>query len=125
MIHGLCGFARLNSPCMKDRRCSMFYPKKFVSRTSFDESGYPIYQRRDLGVTVTKNDVQLDNRSVFPYNPTLIMKYQAHINIQYCNRSNCITYLFKYKTKCVDRVTASLHVGDEECVDEIQQYYDC
>lgn len=125
MIHGPCGFARPNSPCMKDRRCSKFYPKKFVARTSFDESGYPIYRRRDLGVTVMKNDIQLDNRSVVPYNPKLIMKYQAHINIEYCNRSNCIKYLFKYITKGVDRVTASLHTGDEDCVDEIQQYYDC
>jgi hypothetical protein len=125
MIHGPCGFARLNSPCMKDHRCSKFYPKKFVSRTSFDESRYPIYRRRDLRVTVTKNDVQLDNRSVVPYNPTVIMKYQAHINIEYCNRSNCIKYLLKYITKGVDRATASLHVGDEECVDEIHQYYDC
>ena len=119
MIHGPCGFARPNSPCMKDRRCSKFYPKKFVNRTSFDESGYPIYRRRDLGVKVTNNNIQLDNHSVVPYNPTLIMKYQAHVNIEYCNRSNYIKYLFKYITKGVDRVTASLQIANEDCVDEI------
>jgi hypothetical protein len=53
------------------------------------------------------------------------MKYQAHVNIEYCNKSNCIKYLFKYINKGVDRVTATLQKCDEECVDEIQQYYDC
>jgi len=125
MVHGPCGYARPNSPCMKDRRCSKFYPKKFVSRTSFDESGYPIYRRCDLGIVAMKNDVQLDNRSVVPYNPTLIMKYQAHVNIEFCNRSNCIKYLFKYITKGVDRVTAAVEGGGQGDVDEIQQYYDC
>ncbi|XP_045829948.1 uncharacterized protein LOC123921446 isoform X3 [Trifolium pratense] len=125
MIHGPCGIARPSSPCMRNRSCSKFYPKKFVDRTTFDESGYPVYRRRDLGVTVLKKDVQLDNRSVVPYNPSLIMKYQAHVNIEFCNKSNCIKYLFKYITKGVDRVTATLQVGDEEVVDEIQQYYDC
>lgn len=125
MIHGPCGFARPNSPCMKDRRCTKFYPKKFVSRTSFDERGYPVYRRRDLGYKVLKKDVELDNRSVVPYNPMLIMKHNAHINIEYCNKSNCIKYMLKYITKGVDRVTATLKMNDEECVDEIQQYHDC
>jgi hypothetical protein len=53
------------------------------------------------------------------------MKYQAHVNIEYCNKSNCIKYLFKYIHKGVDRVTATLRSSDDEIVDEIQQYYDC
>jgi hypothetical protein len=84
---------------MKDRKCSKFYPKKFVARTSFDPTGYPVYRRRDSGVTVLKKDALLDNRSVVPYNPKLIMKYQAHVNIEYCNKSNSIKYLFKYINK--------------------------
>jgi hypothetical protein len=125
MIHGPCGTTVKYSPCMKDKRCSKYFPKKFVHKTSFDEGGYPIYRRRDLGVTVLKKKVLLDNRSVVPYNPMLIMKYQAHVNIEICNKSNCIKYLFKYITKGVDRVTASLEFGDEENVDEIKQFYDC
>jgi hypothetical protein len=110
---------------MKDHCCSKFYPKKFVNHTSFDPNGYPVYRRRNMGFTVTKKEKVLDNRSVVPYNPKLIMKYQAHVNIEYCNKSNCIKYLFKYINKGVDRVTATLQKCDEECVDEIQQYYDC
>ncbi|MCH79877.1 helicase-like protein, partial [Trifolium medium] len=125
MIHGPCGSGFLSSPCMKDKRCSKFYPKKFVSRTTFDDRGYPIYRRRDFGVTVLKKGVLLDNRSVVPYNPSLIMKYQAHVNIEFCNKSNCIKYLFKYITKGVDRVTAALELDGEEIVDEIKQFYDC
>jgi hypothetical protein len=86
MIHRPCDFARPNSPCMKDRCCSKFYPKKFVSRTSFDERGYHVYQRRDLGYKVVKKHVELNNCNVVPYNPTLIMRYNAHVNTEYCNR---------------------------------------
>jgi hypothetical protein len=125
MIHGPCGSGLDGSPCMKEFRCSKFYPKKFVSCTTFDPSGYPIYRCRDFGATVTKKEAVLDNRSVVPYNPKLIMKYQAHVNIEYCNKSNCIKYLFKYINKGVDRVTATLQKSDDECVDEIKQYYDC
>jgi hypothetical protein len=64
--------------------------------------------------------LQLDNQSVAPYNPKLLMKYHAHINIEYCNESNCIKYLFKYITKGVDRVIASLQPDHDERVDNIK-----
>jgi hypothetical protein len=125
MIHGSCGSSYTGSPCMKNNNCSKFYPKKFVTRTIFDANGYPVYRRRDYGHTVTKREVVLDNRSVVPYNPKLLMKYQAHVNIEFCNKSNCIKYLFKYINKGVDRVTTALETTDDECADEIKQYYDC
>ncbi|XP_057417333.1 uncharacterized protein LOC130711645 [Lotus japonicus] len=130
MVHGPCGSSRKNSPCMVNGRCSKFFPKKYVDKTSFDIDGYPTYRRRNTGVFVERRDVQLDNGYVVPYNAKLLMKYQAHINIEYCKKSNCIKYLFKYINKGVDRVTVSMK---NECnegqnvpeVDEIQQYYDC
>ncbi|XP_057444054.1 uncharacterized protein LOC130736228 [Lotus japonicus] len=130
MVHGPCGSSRKNSLCMVNGRCSKFFPKKYVDKTSFDIDGYPTYRRRNTGVFVERRDVQLDNGYVVPYNAKLLMKYQAHINIEYCNKSNCIKYLFKYINKGVDRVTVSMK---NECnegqnvpeVDEIQQYYDC
>ncbi|XP_057426450.1 uncharacterized protein LOC130719869 [Lotus japonicus] len=130
MVHGPCGGGRKNSPCMVNGRCSKFFPKKYVEKTSFDIDGYPIYRRRNTGVSVERRGVQLDNGYVVPYNAKLLMKYQAHINIEYCNKSNCIKYLFKYINKGVDRVTVSMtnkaDLGEKEVnIDEIQQYYDC
>ncbi|XP_057747773.1 uncharacterized protein LOC130966969 [Arachis stenosperma] len=130
MIHGPYGRLRPSSPCMKDGKCSKFYPKRFVDQTSFDEDGYPIYRRRNMGVTVKINNVDIDNRFVVPYNPQLLMKYQAHINLEFYNKSNINKYLFKYINKGPDRVTATVretyHVGESsQVVDEIKQYYDC
>ncbi|XP_057427107.1 uncharacterized protein LOC130720473 [Lotus japonicus] len=130
MLHGPCGSSRKKSLCMVNGRCSKFFPKKYVEKTSFDIDGYPVYRRRNTGVHFERRGVQLDNGYVVPYNAKLLMKYQAHINIEYCNKSNCIKYLFKYINKGVDRVTVSMtnESGDEQKkvhVDEIQQYYDC
>ena len=130
MIHGPCGLANPKSPCMKNQRCSKFFPKRFVDFTTLDEEGYPIYKRRDSGRIVIKNGVSLDNRFVVPYNPHLLMKYQAHINLEFCNQSRSIKYLFKYINKGHDRVTAALYQSPNEennnqSIDEIKMYYDC
>lgn len=130
MIHGPCGRANPKCPCTKEFKCTKFYPKKHRDDTAIDDDGYPLYKRRDTGVTVNKGGIALDNRSVVPYNPHLLMKYSAHLNVEYCNKSNSIKYLFKYVNKGPDR--ASLQImrdqGDdnnERPIDEIKQYYNC
>ncbi|KAK1347231.1 hypothetical protein POM88_055054 [Heracleum sosnowskyi] len=52
MIHGPCGVEYPKSPCMKDFKCTRHFPKKYCPRTMFDESGFPLYKRRNTGVTV-------------------------------------------------------------------------
>nr|CAD1833415.1 unnamed protein product [Ananas comosus var. bracteatus] len=113
---------------MKDGKCSKYFPKRFNSGTVIDDDGCPIYKRRDYGSIVEKNGILLDNRFVVPYNPLLLIKYQAHINVEWCNQSRSIKYLFKYVNKGHDRVTAAFYQStseSEHLQDEIKMYYDC
>ena len=130
MMHRTCGKANLNSPCMKVNRCSKYFPKKYKLSTTIDDDGYPTYKRRDTGVTVQKSGIKLDNGSVVPYNPFLLMRYQGHINVEYCNKSNAIKYLFKYVNKGPDRSNIEITNGkgvshEKEPIDEIKRFYDC
>jgi hypothetical protein len=102
MMHGPCGPANKNCPCMKDNMCSKIFPKDFQNENTVDDNGFVVYRQRDTGVAVNKNGA-LDNRHVVPYNMALLKKYQAHINVEWCNRTELIKYLFKYVTKGTDR----------------------
>ncbi|KAK2449945.1 ATP-dependent DNA helicase RRM3 [Trifolium repens] len=131
MMHGPCGAGITNSPCYKDGKCSKYYPKKFQQTTIVDQDGYPVYRRRDNGYTIEKNGVPIDNRNVVPHNPQLLLKYHAHINMEWCNQSNSIKYLFKYINKGSDWISAVIVPNDDltspqpYSVDEIKQYIDC
>ncbi|XP_058727157.1 uncharacterized protein LOC131598591 [Vicia villosa] len=109
MIHGPCG----------------------LNQTVVDHDGYPMYRRRETGITVMKKNVVLDNRYVVPYNPFLLKKFQAHINMEWCNQGTSVKYLFKYINKGCDRITATIVDNDTDGnsiirnVDEIKQYLDC
>ena len=133
MMHGPCGADNPSCPCTIKGVCTNFFPKKYSNRTSCDSDGYPVYRRREDGNFVEKSRVRLDNRFVVPYNSYLLKKYQAHINVEWCNQAGSIKYLFKYINKGPDRATTSVQVGDhdneapsnDEIVDEIKEYYDC
>ncbi|XP_073225646.1 uncharacterized protein [Cicer arietinum] len=134
MIHGPCGILNKKSSCMVNGKCGMHYPKRFHDKTSIDEDEYPIYMRQNGGQYILKNGSQLDSQYVVPYNRHLLIKYDAHINVEVCNHSRSIKYLFKYINKGPDRVravisnvenfdnssTSSMHFRDE-----IKVYLDC
>nr|KAJ0198699.1 hypothetical protein LSAT_V11C600336250 [Lactuca sativa] len=129
MIHGPCGAENMNCPCMVDKQCSKNFPKQFCDHSSVDVNGYPLYMRRNNGYFVEKSGVKLDNRNVVPYNKYLLKRYQAHINVEWCNQGSSIKYLFKYINKGPDRATIAVDINadsnHEKVVDEIKDYYDC
>jgi len=43
MMHGPCGVAFPNAPCMENGKCKKKNPRKFQSETVTDVNGYPIY----------------------------------------------------------------------------------
>lgn len=103
MVHDPCGDLKKCCPCMKDGVCSKRYPKSFHAETTIDQSGFLIYRRRDTAHFMVKNDTRLNNRWVVPHNLDQLKKYQAHIYVEWCNKTNLVKYLFKYVTKEHDR----------------------
>ncbi|XP_074327851.1 uncharacterized protein LOC141665769 [Apium graveolens] len=132
MIHGPCGLENLKSPCMRDFRCIRHFPKKYCARTTFDESGFPIYMRRRRGVVVHVRGTDLDNQWVVPYSRDLPVKYQCHMNVEIYCHARSLKYLFKYCLKGHDRATVYLNKkkrcwrGEErdQCEDKINAYFD-
>ena len=43
MMHGPCGQCDTDAPCMRDGKCSKYFPKKFSEHTIVDEQSYPTY----------------------------------------------------------------------------------
>ncbi|CAH9118153.1 unnamed protein product, partial [Cuscuta epithymum] len=130
MMHGPCGRDFKSAPCMVDGKCAKHFPKKWCPETTIDDDGYPMYRRRNTGRKVCKNKTELDNRFVVPHSRYLLMKYGAHMNVEWCNQSRSIKYLFKYINKGRDRVTAGFFQANQvdthqKPLDEIQMYYDC
>jgi hypothetical protein len=116
---------------MKNGVCSKHFPKPFQDETSVDESGFPIYRRRDNGRFIMKNKVRLDNRHVVPYNMALLKIFQAHLNVEWCNKTHVIKYLYKYVTKGPDfsktlfKKIQNPDDTNDDGVDEIQEYREC
>ena len=118
MIHGPCGKANKQSPCMNDGKCSKGFPKDFNPATLQTSDGYPLYKRRDNGLCVEKNGVILDNRWVVPYNPYLCTKYSAHINVEICSTVKAVKYLYKYVYKGHDKIMVGLQKAETSDSDQ-------
>ncbi|KAJ9557184.1 hypothetical protein OSB04_011798 [Centaurea solstitialis] len=84
MMHGPCGHLRPSSPCMEGepRKFCSRYPQQFNDKTAQAENSYPMYRRRNNGITVNVRGNILDNRWVVPYNPKLLMMFNCHINVE-------------------------------------------
>uniref|UniRef100_A0A0A9BWL2 Helitron helicase-like domain-containing protein n=1 Tax=Arundo donax TaxID=35708 RepID=A0A0A9BWL2_ARUDO len=135
MIHGPCGDKNMNCSCMKKGKCSKYYPKNFQEETTFYENGFTLYRRHNTSVYVRRGEHNLDNKWVVPHNLYLIKKYQAHINVEYCNKSKILKYLCKYINKGPDKakiIFEEIKKGKDTPADtktgeinEIKEYLDC
>ncbi|XP_046655037.1 uncharacterized protein LOC124348808 [Daphnia pulicaria] len=123
MIHGPCGAINKNSPCMDEEGCCKKFPKDFNEETMINDNGYPTYKRRNTGVVHRlkrgHTHYEVDNRWVVPYNPWLLLKYDCHINIEYCANMTTVKYIFKYVYKghdCsnIESKTGTHHQAGEE-----------
>ncbi|GKD68890.1 hypothetical protein Tco_1322980 [Tanacetum coccineum] len=107
MMHGPCRQAYPAVACMQNNtRCAKHFPKEYCNRTYTDKDGFVHYRRRDTGVTTMKQNIELENSYVVPYNRQLCTLFYAHINVEYCGWTMLIKYLFKYISKGTDRVVA-------------------
>ncbi|CAN1798059.1 hypothetical protein LINPERHAP1_LOCUS21551, partial [Linum perenne] len=79
------------------------------------EDGFPRYKRSNNGRHILKKGVQLDNRFVVPYNRYLLLRFDAHINVEYCNKSSA-------QPSTLDSTASNLDMGH---VDEIKAFMDC
>ena len=119
MIHGPCGDANRNAPCMDNGSCTKHFPKSFQDETVMDDQGYPKYRRPNDGRSFEVRNVQVDNRWIVPYNPYLSAKYNCHINVEAAVSFASLKYITKYIHKGHDRATLELQQQDE-----IKRYVD-
>ncbi|GBL88271.1 hypothetical protein AVEN_222195-1 [Araneus ventricosus] len=115
----------MNSPCMKDKKCTKRYPTA--------EDGCPRYIRRkpeqgghttviNLWINNKYHEDEIDNRWVAPYSPVLSKMFQAHINVEYSNSVKPIKYIFKYINKGRDMAVVEINNATTGVNDEIARY---
>jgi hypothetical protein len=90
------------------------------------KDSYPVYRRRDDGHVVEVRNAKLDNWWVVPYNPSLLMIYNCHINAEICSSIKAVKYLYKYIYKGPDEASYAVDQSEnrDKVIDEIQQYRD-
>ena len=137
--HMLHGPHTEKSPCLNKNKnvCKKNFPKQFQDQTLFKKNKYPEYKRRNnildnytYHFKRSNKVVPVDNSMVVPYNRFLLMKYNCHINIEYCASVQSIKYIFDYIHKGGDRACCKIKKMTEnedeenEVYDEINHYID-
>ena len=64
-----------------------------------------------------RNRVRIFLEDTVPYNPYLSLKFNSHINIEFCASIKCIQYLFKYLYKWFDCMETETVIGTQGAQD--------
>ena len=123
IMHGPCGVPNTANVCMDNGTCTKDFPKSFQPSTSFSDNGYPNYQRVENDRTVVVKNQELDNRWVVPYNPYLLLRYDAHINVEACVSIKSVKYIYKYVYKGHD--SANIELSSNELKNYLDLRYVC
>ena len=116
---------------MVDGRCSKNFPRVFMANTVIDKDQCkPVYMRRSPAqggrvVTIRRGSKEftVDNSWVVPHTPSLVLRYNSHINTEVCTSAAGVKYLCGYINKGHDKATAKPEVEGEQR-DEIREYGD-
>jgi hypothetical protein len=76
------------------------------------KDSYPVYRRRDDEQVVEVRNEKLDNRWIIPFNPSLLMLYNCHINVKIYSSIKAMKYLYKYIYKGPDGASYSVNKSD-------------
>jgi PIF1-like helicase/Helitron helicase-like domain at N-terminus/Helicase len=112
MIHRPCEQVKTNcANGSKNGLCKNKFPKPFTNTSYRDENGYVVYRRRNKFTAeryYNGKKCTITDQHVVAYNPFLLEKYEAHINVEVASKLEVIKYLFKYVYKGCDKAIFSI-----------------
>ncbi|GBN67893.1 hypothetical protein AVEN_189608-1 [Araneus ventricosus] len=120
LMHGPCGIDNPGAPCMEAGQCKKMFPKEFRTETTMNASVYHLYRRCPSDTTFGRGR-EMDNRFVVPYNPYLLLKYNAHIN-EVCTSLRVVKYIYK-GFDCANIVLSAGQVQYNEIANYIDAQY--
>jgi hypothetical protein len=91
------------------------------------KGSYLVYRRTDDGQVAEVRNSKLDNTWVVSFNPSLLMLYSCHINVEICSSIKAVKYLYKYIYKGPDGASYLVDKydnGDKVVIDEIKWFRD-
>lgn len=109
MVHDPCTYnihtkKQKNCIDLSTRNCIKHFPYKHCEYTRYDENGVIFYKRRTKQKGISqKSKKTVGSEWIIPYNPYLLQRFDAHINVLIPNSDNPIKYLYKYVLKGTDK----------------------
>jgi hypothetical protein len=109
-------------------KCSKGYPRPFSPASVVRERAPPLYARPQDGRQLMVGNEPVDNRRIVPYNPLLMLRYGAHMNVEVIGSITTYKYIFKYIHKGPDMARVRLeqqnndNAVEQPLRDEIQEY---